>query len=163
MGLIGMLMIACVALAGLAMMMPTAPATVSDEDRLADVVQPFLPVIGYILISLFVLWIIKKIVDAGLLIPIFVIICGLVLVISISWIFTYGDKNNDGMGDPQIVRMIQPSGQDADTDSKYSDVNLTNAKANGLSVLEIMGYTTLIYLGVILFAVVGAYLHFMKK
>ena len=157
------LLILCISLAGLAMMMPTAPpATVSNEDWLADV-QPFLPVVGYILAGLFALWIIKKIVDAGLLIYIFVIICGLALVISIGSVFLYGDKDNDGISDSQIVKMIQPSGQDADRDSRYSETNLKNSKANTLSIVSIMGYTTLIYLGIVLFAVLGAYLHFMKK
>jgi hypothetical protein len=149
-------------LCGLAAFAANMPAPPVEEIEFGDV-QPFLPAVGYILAGLFVIWIIKKIVDVGLIVPIFVIICGLALVISISWVYTYGDKNNDGVGDSQIVIMVQPSGNDAITDSSYSKTNLTNAKANTLSVASIMGYTTLIYAGVILFALVGAYLHFLKK
>jgi flagellar basal body-associated protein FliL len=61
--------------------------------------------------------------------PLLIVMVGIVLLGAIAYFFGWSDKNNDGTNDVQIVKMVQPTGADANNDKAYSEVNKNNADA----------------------------------
>lgn len=135
-----------------------APPTVNWED-----VQKYLPAIGVALLGLFVIWVVKKMAEAGLIITVFSILCGIALFASASYLFVYGDKNNDGNEDTQILRVVQPTGDNAELDARYSEINAVNARTNAWSIGSIIAYSGTLYVGVVVFTLVGTLLFFLSK
>lgn len=141
----------------------SSSASTEIPEITADDISAYAPAIGYFLLFSFLAWVCKKIIDAGLAVPIFIIICGLGVILFVSYLFTYGDKNGDDKEDVQIIRVIQPTGEDAKTDAQYSEINEQNAKANAWSALSIIAYTAILLVSFVVLTGLGMVLHYIKR
>ena len=103
----------------------------------------------------FTLWMIVKAVKSGHGIALFAI----AVIAFLAYAFLFSDKNSDGIGDPQIIRVVQPVGDNPSIDTAYSKVNKTNSTAN------VIGAATFgIYVLVFLIGIIGVgFLFVMKK
>lgn len=129
----------------------------------AEDVETYVPAIGYFLLFVFLVWAVKKIIDASLAVPIFIIICGVAIILFVGYLFAYGDKNGDGQGDAQIIKVIQPTGENPDIDEQYSKINEQNAKTNAWSALSIIGYSAMLLISFVVLTGLGIVLHYIKR
>lgn len=83
---------------------------------------------------------------------------GLLSVVSI--LYFVGDKNGDGTKDVQIVRVIQPTGNDVVTDSAYATTNETNSRAN---VENSVAFLIIMVVVVVLTVMAGALLSLLTR
>ncbi len=84
----------------------------------------------WILVIVAVIWIGSKIASSGHGLTIFVSIALLGAVGLFAYFFLYADKNNDGRPDAQVIRVIQPTGDNAVNDSINGQTNKTDAVSN---------------------------------
>lgn len=116
---------------------------------------------SYTLIGFVAFIVIANVVDASGIpaVPTIVIVGGLALILGVAYLFFYGDKTNDGVGDVQVVVVIQPSGADAANDLTYSEVNKENAMANVTNVLAISIFVIVLIIAIAILSIVGTALH----
>lgn len=91
-------------------------------------------VIGVVCIVALV--VVVKMIQAGHGITLFVIL----LVVGAAWFFLASDKTGDGLGDNQIIAVVQPRGDNPSWDSQYSTVNKENATANVITAASFTVY-----------------------
>jgi hypothetical protein len=92
--------------------------------------------------------------------PLLILIFGIVLLGAIAYFFGYADKNGDGVGDTQVVRMIQPTGNDAINDTAYADVNDKNADA---TMKNSVSFSIILVVFVICVFVLGFVAQFFRR
>lgn len=116
----------------------------------------------YVLIGLGVLWVLVKIIQSGLAVPVFFIVCGLALLAGIGYLYTYADKDGDGQGDAQIIKVIQPGGENPDIDKQYSKINEQNVKTNVWSAATITIYAAILLVSMVILTGLGLVLNSVK-
>jgi hypothetical protein len=134
----------------------TPPMTQVEKDNLTSFV-------GAILGILAVIWVINKMIQSEIAIPIFVLLLGLVLVFGIGWFVTLGDINNDGISDPQIIRVIQPIGDNAEFDNQYAEINTQNTKSNLFSITGVMVLVITLLIAFVVLTGIGVVLHTIAR
>lgn len=134
------------------------PQPLSQED-----IDIYLPWIGYGLLVLCGLWVVKKIIESEIAVPLITIICGLGIVLFATYLFTYGDKDGDNVGDTQIIKVVQPNGNSPDVDAQYSEINQENTKTNLLSVFSITLYIAILLVAMVVVTGIGLVLHYRKN
>jgi hypothetical protein len=107
-------------------------------------------VAGLLFLAL-IAWVARGIIKSGYAVPIFGILFGLAVVIGVLSAYYYGDKNGDGKADVMTVRMIQPTGTDAQADAAYANVNGENSLTNLKSAASGAIYAAIIWGTVIVF------------
>jgi hypothetical protein len=133
--------------------MPADPLVISDETW---------TVIAWLIGNVVGIIIINAIIKSEHALPIFITLFGLILVIIVMGIFTYGDKTGDGTPDSIIIGVVQPSGNPV-TDEQYAEINNTNADANITNAGAGAIYASLIWVTVIVCGGFIVILSFAKK
>lgn len=121
---------------------PAAPASYqSTESHLSP---DLLLTIPYVVGGLLAIWIIVAMIRSGRGVALLVI----VLVVGAAWFFLAGDKTGDGIGDNQIIAVVQPRGDNPSWDSQYATTNKENATANVITAASFSVYAvTVVLLG----------------
>ncbi len=132
-----------------------APIFSDDEINAITNIAP------YILAALFVVWCAYKILSSEMAIPFIAIIGILIVVLSATYIFIYGDKNGDGQGDTQMLAVVQPVG-DPTIDTQYANINSTNTKTNLISMASIVLYIFTLLVASVVATGIGILLHYRK-
>lgn len=134
---------------------PAEPITQEDIDQYG-------PIALYVVLGLLVIAGINKILHSELAIPFVTIVGGLAIVLLASYLFTYGDKNNDGIGDTQIIKVVQPVGE-AGIDTQYAEINHENTKTNFMSVVSITVYSVMLLVAMVVVTGIGVVLHYYTR
>ena len=87
----------------------------------------FLAVIGAVVLVVLGF---RAIVKSGYGLPVFFSVVAILIIGVVAGLYVYGDKNNDGVADVMVIRVVQPTGNDAATDSTYALVNRDNSRSN---------------------------------
>lgn len=98
----------------------------------------FFCVIGVVAAFIFIDSIIQKIKSSGnggIALTVFI---GAVVLIVGGYLFFVADKNGDGVNDVQVVKMVQPTGNNAAEDLTYSSANKANGEANVVNAVAFL-------------------------
>jgi len=91
----------------------------------------------YVAVIVFLVWFLAKMIKDGHIVILFIV----GIAILAAWFFLAGDKTGDGMGDSQIISVVQPDGNDLEIDTGYSEVNKNNTTANVITAASFLIYT----------------------
>jgi hypothetical protein len=106
------------------------PSFASSMGIASPAIDGSIPIIGWAVVVVIVILVIRKIIKSEFAVPFVTIVFSLLVVVGAISIYMYGDKNNDGQGDPLVVRPKQPSGENPAIDYQYAQINKENSKTS---------------------------------
>jgi hypothetical protein len=158
-----LLLFSCYALVTISADPQQQASSLQTQQEVSKIIQDYqIPFIALALI-LFLAWLANLISKSRIAIPLLFITFGVAAFVMAGYFLFYGDKNNDGIGDSQIVKFVQPTGSDASVDEQYSKINARNAKTNLVSVASFMLIIAVLLVLLVVLTGLGMVLHYARK
>lgn len=127
----------------------------NEIDQLPEMTTDDVTAIVVVVAVILAIWIIVSLIQHGYGITLLIIL----FAIGAAWFFLLSDKTGDGVGDNQIIAVVQPVGNNVPLDSAYSEVNKGNATANVITAAS-FGIYAIVFL---IFAFGISFLFILKK